>query len=64
MSQHEGEVVRRQLLGELHRLSDKYPDLRIGQLILNATSPTARDLYYLEDSVLLGFLVEYDTRLD
>lgn len=69
MSQHEGDVVRRQLLGELHRLSDKYPSLRVTQLILNAIpseelEKRGNDIYYVEDTELLGYLVNYERRTE
>jgi len=36
----------------LHDIWTKYPDLRLGQLLLNVTKPD-EDLYYIEDEELL-----------
>ena len=46
-------------LEELGKIWKKYPDLRLGQLILNAAKDPA--LYYLEDKQLIEILKEtYD----
>lgn len=43
-------------LEELKKIWKKYPDLRLGQLILNAAKDPA--LYYLEDKQLIEILKE------
>ena len=42
------------LLKKLEELSEKYPNLRVGQLILNAVA--AEQLYYLENEELQAAL--------
>lgn len=44
-----------QILKRLEKLWEKYPDLRLCQLILNCF-PTNTDLYYLEDKELVKLL--------
>jgi uncharacterized protein YihD (DUF1040 family) len=39
---------------------EKYPDLRLGQLIDNASYHSIADLFYVEDDVLLLALKEMD----
>jgi len=55
-SQHS--EVRREILAVLLRLSERYPGLRIAQIIGNAV-PT-NDLYYIEDSDLFRYLLQYE----
>lgn len=69
MSQKEGNAMRRGVIQAIDRLSSKYPDLRITQLIGNATpSEEAQklnnDLYYVEDSQLLEWLLGYERKLE
>ena len=65
MSEKEGEAVRRELMHAIARLSQKYPMLRLCQLICNAIPPEelarrSKDLYYIEDSKLLDWLLRYE----
>ena len=65
MSQLEGDEVRREVLQNLSRISDKDPNLRICQLVGNAKPPKGKnDTYYTEDSQLLNWLLEYERRAD
>ena len=48
------ERARYTLLKKLEELSEKYPNLRVGQLILNAVA--AEQLYYLENEELQAAL--------
>jgi hypothetical protein len=65
MSESEGDSRRTQALRTLSRLSDKYPALRIGQLIVNALPPNfANDPYYIEDSDLIRALLEFEQKID
>lgn len=45
------------ILDRLKTLWKKYPDLRLGQLILNVINDPA--LYYIEDEELIDLLEEY-----
>lgn len=45
------------ILDRLKTLWKKYPDLRLGQLILNVLQDPA--LYYIEDAELIDLLEEY-----
>ena len=67
MSEREGDAVREDLLRTISRLSDKYPQLRIAQLLGNAWAPAARAgterLYYMEDSQLLRLLLGYEAEV-
>ena len=51
-------ATRRDILGELHRLSELTPDVRFGQLIANlsylAVAPTAEAVWDMEDEQLLA----------
>ena len=59
------ETTNEQVCNTLARLSEKYPQLRVMQLIINAV-PTEiytqlnNDLYYVENEALLGWLLEYE----
>ena len=66
MSETEGNEIRLQLLALLGRLSAKYPALRICQLIGNAVpwGNQAGDHYYVEDSQLITWLHEFETKAD
>ncbi len=58
-------TTNEQVCNTLARLSEKYPQLRVMQLIINAV-PTEiytqlnNDLYYVENEALLGWLLEYE----
>ena len=43
------------ILDELRRIWEAYPDLRLGQLILNF-GPRDPALYYIEDEELISFM--------
>jgi len=43
------------ILDELRRIWEAYPDLRLGQLILNF-GPSDPALYYIEDEELISFM--------
>lgn len=45
------------ILLDLERVWQRYPDLRLGQLLLNLVDP-GHDLYYLEDDKLDEKLVD------
>lgn len=69
MSEREGDMVRLQVLGELKRLSDRYPALRVSQLIINAIPSEElqrreNDIYYIEDTDLLRYLTQYERRVE
>lgn len=44
-------------MNELAKTAQKYPSMRIGQLIINATS--RKDLFFLENDELAELLKEY-----
>ena len=55
------------VLAELHKIWAQFPDLRLGQLIDNATAIAADsgvnlDLFYVEDEKLLDLLREFEKR--
>ena len=59
--------MNQELLAELTRLSEKYPELRLCQLIANAIPPQeyarrGKEIYYIEDSQLLDWLLTYKAR--
>ena len=61
--------MNQELLADITRLSEKYPDLRICQLIGNAipAEEAARrdnDIYYIEDAQLLQWLRSYEELID
>ena len=69
MSEREGEKVRKELLQTLARLSKRWPQLRLTQLIWNATPTICRrrkgkDLFYVEDSEMLKYLRKYEGWVD
>ena len=64
MSEREGNEIRQELLQTIVRLSDKYPSLRVTQLLGNSHGGEHIDLYYIEDSRLLNWLLLYETRAD
>ena len=69
MSEFEGDKVRTRLLHTLLRLSDRYPMLRIAQLIGNAVPEEVKqrlsnDLYYMEDSELTRYLLEFEGKIE
>ena len=45
------------ILNQIHEIWLNYPDIRLGQLLLNATKDS--ELYYLEDENLIKKLEEY-----
>lgn len=46
-----------QVLKEIQNIWEQYPDLRLGQLILNVVNDPAA--YYVEDDVLIKALKEF-----
>ena len=46
-----------QVLKEIQNIWEQYPDLRLGQLILNVINDPAA--YYIEDDVLIKTLKEF-----
>lgn len=69
MSEREGDSVRKELLRTIDRLSARYPALRICQLIGNAVPSEeaqrrGNDLYYVEDSQLLQWLLDYERKVE
>lgn len=50
------------MLEELRRIWEKYPDLRLLQLIVN--SMPVGELFYVEDDAILEGLRELERRLD
>jgi hypothetical protein len=46
------------VLNEIRKKWHQYPDLRLGQLLINAI-PTNLDLYYIEDDELCKDVKEY-----
>ncbi len=61
--------MTQELLAELTRLSEKYPDLRLCQLIGNSipvdeAQRRNNDIYYIEDDQLLQWLRRYEARVD
>ncbi len=64
MSQLEGDQVRQDLLQAIGRMSDRFPDLRICQLISNAIPlGCGKDIYYIEDAELLDWLLAYEAKV-
>ena len=55
------------ILSELQRIWEKYPELRLGQLLENAkyenNSEIKVDLFYLEDDDLVLRLKQFDGRI-
>ena len=51
------EYISAKLLEVIKACSEKYPELRLCQLLSNCYP--ANDLYYVEDEVLLNRLIEY-----
>ena len=51
------------ILGELQALWQKYPDLRLGQLLINSLSE-GQDLFYVEDRDLLDKVQDFIRRMD
>ena len=47
-------------LQEIQKVWEQFPDLRLGQLLLNATDDTI--LYYLEDEELVEYLKKFYER--
>lgn len=45
------------ILEQLEEIWSKYPDLRLGQLLLNVLGDPA--LYYIEDQALMDYLKNY-----
>ena len=43
---------------------EKFPDLRLGQLISNSVTTTNTDLFYLEDEELVKVIQKYVGALD
>lgn len=65
MSENE---IREQLLGTLTSLSNRFPQLRVAQLISNAIPSEelqrrGNDIYYIKDVDLLSYLREYESKL-
>jgi hypothetical protein len=52
--QHQSPELRAAVIRKLEDLSERFPNLRLGQLLVNAT--TGRDLFNLEDDELLRML--------
>ncbi len=50
-----------QILEELQRIWQKYPDLRLGQLLGNASDELI--LYYVEDDDLIAQLKKFDGQM-
>ncbi|MCX7168600.1 MAG: hypothetical protein NTV11_20330 [Rhodocyclales bacterium] len=50
------------ILGAIRKTWEQDPDLRLGQLLLNAIQPEERcpAVYYVEDDVMLERLTQYD----
>ncbi len=63
MSEKEGDKVRNELLVTITRLSTKYPDLRVCQLIGNSLPAGQIDIYYIEDSELLQYLLQFEKKV-
>lgn len=57
MSEKEGDEKRTAALETLAAVSERFPNLRVCQLIANATA--VNDSYYVEDSQLTGALMAY-----
>jgi len=51
------EYLRAKLLEIIKAISEKYPELRLCQILGN--SYPLNDMYYVEDEVLLNRLIEY-----
>lgn len=47
------------ILGEIRRIWNRQPDLRLGQLVSNAIPPKYNDVFLVEDDVLLVGLLNY-----
>ena len=62
------ERVGSSVISKLRELNDKYPDLRVCQLIGNAYPEKERkrrgdDMYYVTDELLLKWLDEFDKKV-
>jgi len=53
-SKHRSPELRAAVIRKLEDMSERFPNLRLGQLLINATS--GRDLFNLEDDELLKML--------
>lgn len=52
------------MLKQIKSMWEKYPDMRLGQLILNSIPPSSKiDLYYLEDDALSKCLEILDEKI-
>lgn len=51
------------ILATIARIWKKYPDLRLGQILVNATGHTG-DMFFYEDDKLLHKLIEYEQLTD
>lgn len=49
------------VIGALRQAWFQYPDLRLGQLLMNVT-PNGKDLFYLEDEEIVELLKEYTAK--
>lgn len=58
--------LQTEILATIKRLSERWPELRIGQLLVNSIPVASRkqcgnDVFYLEDADLLKGLLEYES---
>ena len=51
-------VTQERILAKLARLWQTYPDLRLGQLMVNLTPP-GKDLFYLDDEEMDDMITEF-----
>jgi hypothetical protein len=54
--QHRSPELRAAVIRKLEDMSERFPNLRLGQLLVNATA--GRDLFNLEDDELLRMLYQ------
>jgi uncharacterized protein YihD (DUF1040 family) len=48
-----------EILNQISQCWNTYPDLRLGQLLLNVSAKYSKDLYYIEDEELVKLLRDF-----
>lgn len=48
------------ILDQISSIWRKYPDMRLGQLIVNSMRDTKIDPFYIEDETLLELILKFD----
>ena len=51
------------VLSRIRRLWHMYPDLRLGQLLINVVNNPDHDIFYVEDDALISMIEDYQKKL-